>query len=427
MGRASDRRPASCRSWIPRASGFIILLLILASLIASAAAAPSLLPLRKDPAVVRTPFPTPAPVVTIPPEAVPARNNRTTVVQALKNAADRPKVAVPEGLFLLILAAAGFGILAIMYFLLRRWAGPPAEEKPPKKSLPGTPTPIGDTATPLPEVPPAGTGPAVEFPPSLARRFRGAEFIGEGGLARVFRARNAKTGMTVAVKVPVRFDEATGTHFTRDIVNWQGLGHENIIRIWSSNILPVPYIEMEYAPSSLAAIHLPVPEERAVGLALGVARGIAYAHAQGIVHRDIKPENILLAEDGVPKITDWGLAKAVTDTRQSSMIGFSPAFAAPEQLAPHRFGRPGPATDIYQIGMLLCELLTGATAFRREGMLDLTIAIIEDEPVIPAWGGRHEEELRTIVLRCLAKRPEDRYASVADLVSELERVQAKGW
>ena len=426
MGRAAQYRQSRDRHPVMRIAAAGILLLILVLLTAPAvAAAPSFLPARKvDPAAVHTPAPTP--VVTLPPAAEPARVNRTTVVQALKNAADRPKVTVPEGIFLLILAIAGFGLLAIAYFLLRRWAESPGEEKPRKKSVPGTPTLIGDTATPLPEAPPAVAGPAVAFPPSLARRFSHAEFVGEGGLARVFRARNEKTGMTVAVKVPVRFDEATGTHFTRDIVNWQGLEHPNIIRIWSSNILPVPYIEMEYAPSSLAAIRLPVPEERAVGLVLGVARGIAYAHAQGIVHRDIKPENILLTRDGIPKITDWGLAKAVTDPRQSSMIGFSPAFAAPEQLAPHRFGRPGPATDIYQIGMLLCELLTGATAFRREGMLDLTIAIIEDEPVILPWGGRHEEELRAIILRCLAKRPEDRYASVADLVSELERVQAEG-
>ena len=119
--------------------------------------------------------------------------------------------------------------------------------------------------------------------------------------------------MTVAVKVPVRFDEVTGTHFTRDIVFWQGLEHENIIRILSSNILPVPYIEMEYAPSSLAAISLPLPEEEAVRILLGIARGLAYAHEKGIVHRDIKPENILLTAEGIPRITDWGLGKAVSD------------------------------------------------------------------------------------------------------------------
>jgi serine/threonine protein kinase len=232
--------------------------------------------------------------------------------------------------------------------------------------------------------------------------------------------------MTVAVKVPVRFDEVTGTHFTRDIVFWQGLEHENIIRIFSSNILPVPYIEMEYAPSSLAALPLPLPEKQAVGILLGIARGLTYAHEKGIVHRDIKPENILLTAEGVPKITDWGLGKAIGDIRQSSMIGFSPSYAAPEQIAPHRYGRPGPATDIYQLGMLLCEMLTGAPAFRGEGMHDLNTAILENPPVIPSWHGLHEDELRKIILRCLAKKQEERYISVADLIRDIERVQEPG-
>jgi serine/threonine protein kinase len=177
---------------------------------------------------------------------------------------------------------------------------------------------------------------------------------------------------------------------------------------------------MEYAPSSLAAIHLPVPEEEAVRILLGIGRGLAYAHEKGIVHRDIKPENILLTAEGVPKITDWGLGKAVGDTRQSSVIGFSPAYAAPEQIAPHRYGRPGPATDIYQLGMLLCELLTGAPVFRSEGLHDLNTAILEDIPVIPLWNGRHTNELKQIILRCLAKKPEDRYVSVIALIRDLE-------
>jgi serine/threonine protein kinase len=106
------------------------------------------------------------------------------------------------------------------------------------------------------------------------------------------------------------------------------------------------------------------------------------------------------------------------------MIGFSPTYAAPEQLAPHRFGRPGPATDIYQLGMILVELLTGAPAFRGEGMHDLNLAILEETPEIPRWDGRHELELRGIIQRCLAKKPEERYASVADLIRDLESVKS---
>jgi hypothetical protein len=368
----------------------------------------------------------PPPSFTVQPTSVPPRQNRTPLFQTVKNVAERPKVTVPSGVFLIIIAIAGIGILAILSLLIRRNAGSTGGPKKTRNPVPGNVTVIEDPAVPASETTGRYPGPAVPFPPSLEKRFLHPEFIGEGGLARVFRAQNARTGMTVAVKVPVRFDEVTGTHFTRDIVFWQGLEHENIIRIFSSNILPVPYIEMEYAPSSLAALPLPLPEKQAVGILLGIARGLTYAHEKGIVHRDIKPENILLTAEGVPKITDWGLGKAIGDIRQSSMIGFSPSYAAPEQIAPHRYGRPGLATDIYQLGMLLCEMLTGAPAFRGEGMHDLNTAILENPPVIPSWHGLHEDELRKIILRCLAKKQEERYISVADLIRDIERVQEPG-
>ncbi len=369
----------------------------------------------------------PVAVITMRPTTIPARQNRTSLLQTvIKNAAERPKVTVPAFWFILIVVIIFIGLGTILYTLLKKGDRPSVTRKKSGNDVPDHVTVI---ETPLPETPAEASppdrsrGPAVSFPTTLEKKFLNAEFIGEGGLARVFRAQNAKTGRTVAVKVPVRFDEITGTHFTRDIVFWQGLEHENIIRIYSFNILPVPYIEMEYAPSSLAAIPLPLPEEKAVRMIMGIARGIAYAHGKGIVHLDIKPDNILIASDGTPKITDWGLSKAIGDTRKSSMIGFSPSYAAPEQIAPDRYGKPGPATDIYQIGMLLSEMLTGSVAFVCEGMHDLHCAILADTPVIPSWNGRHVDEIRKIILKCLAKRPENRYVSVADLISDLESLQ----
>jgi serine/threonine protein kinase len=362
----------------------------------------------------------------VKPTIVPARQNRTALLQELeKTAAARPKVVVPVAWFIAVVALLFIVLAAILYLLLRRGPEPSAVRKKVQKENPDRATVIEAPPAPVPvrAGPPDNHGPAVQFPPTLEKRFTNPEFIGEGGLARVFRARNAKNGMTVAVKVPTRFDEITGTHFSRDIVFWQGLEHPNIIRIYSSNILPVPYIEMEYAPSSLAHMAFPVPEEKAVEIILGIARGLSYAHGKGIMHRDIKPENILIDSKGVPKITDWGLGKAIGDPRQSSMIGFSPAYAAPEQIAPHRYGRPGPATDIYQLGMLLFEMLTGSPAFSGDGMHDLNVAILEDTPVLPSWKGRHEDVLGKIIFRCLAKKPEERYPAVADLIRDLESLQ----
>jgi len=365
----------------------------------------------------------PSAAITLQPALIPRRLNRTTVLGTVKNAAERPKVSVPAGVFFIIVAIAAIGLCAILYLLIHRNAGSDATQNK-KKKPDNNATAIEEPVFLAPEKPVRYPCPAGLFPPSLEKRFLHPEFIGEGGLARVFRARDANSGKTVAVKIPVRFDEVTGTHFTRDILFWQGLKHENIIRILSFNILPVPYIEMEYAPLSFAALPKPLPEEKAVKLLLGVAYGLAYAHEKGIIHRDIKPENILITADGVPKITDWGLGKAVGDSRHSSVIGFSPEYAAPEQIAPHRFGRPGPATDIYQLGMLLFEMLEGAPAFKGEGVQDLTISILEDKPVLPPWNGRHGDELGKIIRRCLAKKPEERYSSVADLIRDLESVGA---
>jgi eukaryotic-like serine/threonine-protein kinase len=357
---------------------------------------------------------------------IPVKQNRSITIPALaKTVAERPKVTIPTFWFILIVGTALIGLGAILYLLIRRKKRSPAAQKSLAQKPNGQVTVIDLPATGggAGGAQPSYPEPAVPFPPSLQKRFMNPEFIGEGGLARVFRAQNVKTGEMVAVKIPMRFDEATGTHFTRDIVFWQGLEHENIIRIYSSNILPIPYIEMEYAPSSLAAIPLPLPEEKAVAMVLGIGRGLAYAHGKGIVHRDIKPENILIAADGTPKITDWGLGKAIGDTRKSSMIGFSPAYAAPEQIAPHKYGRPGPATDIYQLGMLLAELLTGSVLFKGEGLHDLNIAILNDPPVIPAWKGEHTTRLREILIKCLSKHPEDRYESVEVLVRDLESIR----
>jgi hypothetical protein len=430
-GQKTGKNPSLFSWWVPGVSLFLLLAFLAAPALALAhnenasTDKSPVVPALKGGAGHAVGASPQNPGITVRPTQIPARQNRTALLQTLeKNAAERPKVVVPAWWFIVVVILLFMVLGTILYLLVRRNAGSPPVVKN-RNGGPENTTVIGPAiaAPQAPETDPSPGGIAVQFPPSLGKRFLNPEFIGEGGLARVFRAQNAKTGMTVAVKVPARFDEITGTHFTRDIAFWQGLRHPNIIRIYSSNILPVPYIEMEYAPASLAAIPLPLPEDKAVEIALGIARGLSCAHQNGIVHRDIKPENILLSGEGIPKITDWGLGKAIGDTRESTMIGFSPAYAAPEQIAPHRFGKPGPATDIYQLGMLLAEMLTGTVVFRGEGMHDLNRAILEDAPVLASWNGPHEDEIRKIILRCLSKKPEERYSSVTDLIRDLETVQ----
>ena len=258
-----------------------------------------------------------------------------------------------------------------------------------------------------------------QLPSALEKKYPDAEYMGEGGVGRVFRAWDTNENRRVAVKIPIRFDEVTGTQFTRELHVWQGLRHKNIVGIYAANVFPMPYIEMEYVKSSLASLKFPLDTDRTIAIVTGVAEGLRYAHEQGIVHRDIKPENILITEDDVPKITDWGLAKALSDPKQTGLISFSLNYAAPEQLAPNIYGEAGPWTDIYQLGVLFYEMVTGRLPFSGSGMGEITQAILHNTPLPPELKGRNAEAITAIIVKCLQKQPKDRYASVAAILDDL--------
>ncbi|MEI6842580.1 MAG: PEGA domain-containing protein, partial [Methanomicrobiales archaeon] len=116
------------------------------------------------------------------------------------------------------------------------------------------------------------------FPPELADRYTSIDFLGMGGISHVFRAMRLKDGMTVAVKIPIRFDETTGKCFMKEILAWEGLRHPNIVEITEVNILPIPYVEMEFVKSGLADLKTPLPVKDAAEIISGVADGLAYAH-----------------------------------------------------------------------------------------------------------------------------------------------------
>jgi parallel beta-helix repeat protein len=265
---------------------------------------------------------------------------------------------------------------------------------------------------------------AAHLPPALVKKYPDAEYMGEGGVGRVFRAWDATENRAVAVKIPIRFDEITGTQFTKELHIWQGLHHNNIVEIYAANVFPMPYIEMEYIENSLANLKFPVDTDRAVRIVTGIAEGLRYAHDQGIVHRDIKPENILITPNDIPKITDWGLAKALSDTKQTGLISFSLNYAAPEQLAPNLYGDAGPWTDIYQLGVLFYEMVTGRLPFSGGGMGEITQAILHDTPLPPQPSGRNADAIKAIISRCLQKQPKDRYVSVAEILDDLHALNS---
>ncbi|MFA4861767.1 protein kinase [Methanoregula sp.] len=263
---------------------------------------------------------------------------------------------------------------------------------------------------------------AAHLPPALEKKYPGAEYLAEGGACRVFRAWDPVEGRDVAVKVPIRFDEVTGTQFTKELHVWQSLHHPNIVEIYGANIFPVPYIEMEFVESSLASMKFPLEQKTIATIIRGVAQGLRYAHGQGIAHRDIKPGNILIKPDGLPKITDWGLAKA-EGTKQSGIIGFSLEYASPEQLAPNLYGEPGPWTDIYQVGVLFYEMMTGRVPFMGGGMGEVTHAILHDSPPPLTMDNPNAAEIEAIIFRCMKKAPGDRYSSVAEIIADLDKIR----
>jgi len=258
------------------------------------------------------------------------------------------------------------------------------------------------------------------FPKELESKYTEIKYIGRGGIAWVFSARRKTDDVKVAVKIPISFDEITGKSFLNEIAAWETLRHQNIVEVTAVNILPVPYVEMEYVPKALETLDKPAPIWKAVHIVRGIGEGLRYAHTHGFIHRDIKPHNILLNEDFVPKITDWGMSKVLTtELRKSSIAGFSLAYAAPEQVSPTEYGRTDERTDIYQLGVVFYELVTGSVPFGGEGIVEVGNAILREQPIAPSEFNSDAAAVEKIILTCLKKDPAQRYQSAEELLAAL--------
>jgi hypothetical protein len=263
--------------------------------------------------------------------------------------------------------------------------------------------------------------PPDSFPAEISDRYYDIEFIGSGGISRVFLARKRENGEVVALKIPIHFDETAGKCFMKEIMAWEGLDHPNIVQVSEVNILPVPYVEMEYVDRTLNALPRPLPSRKAAEIILGIARGLAYAHKKGIIHRDIKPQNILITPDGTPKITDWGMSKVMGAVIVPTLTGFSLSYAAPEQVAPQTFGDTDQRTDIYQLGTLFFELVTGRVPFEGDEIGRVSSRIVSEEPESPSAINPEAVEVEPIIKKCIEKDPAMRYQSAEELIAELEK------
>ena len=260
------------------------------------------------------------------------------------------------------------------------------------------------------------------IPEDLLVRYMDAEYIGKGGTARIFKAKRRDDGEVVAVKVPISFDERTGRSFLKEMNLWKELDHKNIVRVYSVNILPVPYVEMEYCQQSLADINKPLSGEISAGIISEISKGLLYAHSRGVIHRDIKPQNILISEDKTPKLSDWGLGKIISDNNVTKTLAFSLNYASPEQVAPGFFGRCDERTDIFQMGIVFYELLTGCIPFSGEGVGEFSTSIIHNDPKIPSAINPDAKKFDKIIMRCLKKDPDERYRCIEEFLDDLNRL-----
>jgi WD40 repeat protein len=257
--------------------------------------------------------------------------------------------------------------------------------------------------------------------------------LGRGGMGVVYEARQLALGRLVALKMVLTGAHAGPTEFSRFRTEAQALArlqHPNIVQIHQIGECDGrPFFALEYVEGGSLARQLdgtPRPPGPAAALTETLARAVQAAHAAGVVHRDLKPANVLLAADGTPKVTDFGLAKLLGEadgpTASGAVLG-TPSYMAPEQ-AGGASKQVGPAADVYALGAILYELLTGRPPFKGATPVETVMQVLSDEPVRPRLlQPRLPRDLETICLKCLAKEPRKRYGSALELADDLRRWQ----
>ena len=262
-------------------------------------------------------------------------------------------------------------------------------------------------------------------------RYRVLKRLGSGGMAEVYCAEDQQLGRRVALKLLHRRfadDEQFVERFRREASSAAGLSHPNIVGIfdrgeWDGTY----YIAMEFVEGrtlkDIIRERGPAPPEAAADVALQILRAARYAHKHGIVHRDIKPHNVLIDNEGRVRVTDFGIARAgVSDMTETGSVMGTAQYLSPEQAQ----GKPvDERSDLYSIGVVLYELLTGRVPFDAESPVSVALMQVSEPPVPPMEVNPEvPPALNAVTLRAMEKNPDRRYQDADEFIAELEAARA---